>query len=100
MSSIPFPRTGGHALVEALVAQGVTTAFGVPGESFLAVLDGFHAQREHIRFVACRHEGGASFMAEAQGKLSGRPGICIVTRGPGASNAAIGLHTAFQDRHR
>ena len=91
------PRIAGHLLVEALVAQGVTTAFGVPGESYLAVLDGFHEHRERIRFVACRQEGGAAFMAEAQGKLSGRPGICFVTRGPGATNASIGLHTAFQD---
>jgi acetolactate synthase-1/2/3 large subunit len=97
MSSIPSKRLAGHALVEALVAQGVDTAFGVPGESFLAVLDGFHEHRERIRFIACRQEGGASFMAEAQGKLSGRPGICFVTRGPGATNASIGLHTAFQD---
>jgi acetolactate synthase I/II/III large subunit len=91
------PRIAGHALVEALLAQGVHTAFGVPGESYLAVLDGFHEHREHIRFVACRQEGGAAFMAEAQGKLSGRPGICFVTRGPGATNASIGIHTAFQD---
>ncbi|MEO8923367.1 MAG: thiamine pyrophosphate-binding protein [Caldimonas sp.] len=90
-------RPAGHALVEALIAQGVATAFGVPGESYLAALDGFFEHRDKIRFIACRHEGGASYMAEAQGKLSGRPGICFVTRGPGASNAAIGLHTAFQD---
>ena len=90
-------RPAGHALVEALIAQGVHTAFGVPGESYLAVLDGFHEHRERIRFIACRQEGGAAFMAEAQGKLSGRPGICFVTRGPGATNASIGLHTAFQD---
>jgi acetolactate synthase I/II/III large subunit len=90
-------RLAGHALVEALIAQGIDTAFGVPGESYLAVLDGFHEHRERIRFIACRHEGGASFMAEAQGKLAGWPGVCFVTRGPGASNAAIGLHTAFQD---
>ena len=97
---IPTPaaaRLAGHALVEALVAQGVDTCFGVPGESYLAVLDGFHEHRDQIRFVACRQEGGAAFMAEAQGKLSGRPGICFVTRGPGATNASIGLHTAFQD---
>ncbi|MCV2422091.1 thiamine pyrophosphate-binding protein [Paucibacter sp. DJ2R-2] len=88
----------GHLLVEALIAQGVTEVFGVPGESYLAVLDGFHEHREQgIRFIACRQEGGAAFMAEAQGKLSGRPGICFVTRGPGATNASIGLHTAFQD---
>ena len=91
------PRPAGHALVEALIAQGVHTCFGVPGESYLAVLDGFYQHREQIRFIACRQEGGAAFMAEAQGKLSGRPGICFVTRGPGATNASIGIHTAFQD---
>ena len=91
------PRLAGHALVEALIAQGVDTVFGVPGESYLAVLDGLYEHREQIRFIACRHEGGAAFMAEAQGKLSGRPGLCFVTRGPGASNASIGVHTAFQD---
>lgn len=90
-------RLAGHALVEALIAQGVTTCFGVPGESYLAVLDGFHAHREQIRFIACRQEGGAAFMAEAQGKLGPRPGVCFVTRGPGATNASIGIHTAFQD---
>ncbi|HEY2190393.1 MAG TPA: thiamine pyrophosphate-binding protein [Caldimonas sp.] len=95
--STASPRPAGHALVEALIAQGATTAFGVPGESFLAALDGFYEHRDRVRFVSCRHEGGASNMAEAQGKLSGRPGLCFVTRGPGASNAAIGLHTAFQD---
>ena len=95
-ATVPL-RPAGHALVEALIAQGVETCFGVPGESYLAVLDGFHEHRERIRFVACRQEGGAAFMADAQGKLSGRPGICFVTRGPGATNAAIGVHTAFQD---
>ncbi len=91
------PRLAGHALVEALIAQGVDTCFGVPGESFLAVLDGFHEYREQIRFIAARQDGGAAFMAEAQGKLDGRPGICFVTRGPGAANASIGIHNAFQD---
>ncbi|WP_428423625.1 thiamine pyrophosphate-binding protein [Methylibium sp.] len=91
------PRPAGHALVEALIAQGVSTCFGVPGESYLAVLDGFLEHDDRIRFVSCRQEGGAAFMAEAQGKLTGRPGICFVTRGPGAANAAVGLHTAFQD---
>ena len=91
------PRPAGHALVEALIAQGVTTTFGVPGESYLAVLDGFHQHADKIRFIACRQEGGAAFMADAQGKLSGRPGVCFVTRGPGATNASIGIHTAFQD---
>jgi acetolactate synthase I/II/III large subunit len=90
-------RPAGHALVEALIAQGVHTVFGVPGESYLAVLDGLYEHRNRIRFIACRQEGGAAFMAEAQGKLTGRPGICFVTRGPGATNASIGLHTAFQD---
>ena len=90
-------RLAGHALVEALVAQGVSTVFGVPGESYLAALDGFHEHRDKIRFIACRQEGGAAFMAEAQGKLTNRPGVCFVTRGPGATNASIGLHTAFQD---
>lgn len=84
-------------LVECLIEQGVTHAFGVPGESYLAALDGFHALRDRIQFVICRQEGGAAFMAEAHGKLSGRPGVCFVTRGPGATNASIGVHTAFQD---
>ncbi len=88
---------GGHLLVQCLIAQGVTHAFGVPGESYLAVLDGFHAHAEQIQFVTCRQEGGAAFMADAQGRLTGRPGVCFVTRGPGATNASIGIHTAFQD---
>ena len=84
-------------MVDCLLAQGVTHAFGVPGESYLAVLDGLHARREQIQFITCRQEGGAAFMAEAHGKLTGRPGVCMVTRGPGATNASIGVHTAFQD---
>ncbi|MEY4712143.1 MAG: hypothetical protein RIS88_1593 [Pseudomonadota bacterium] len=95
--TLPTPCLAGHLLVECLVAQGVTHAFGVPGESFLAVLDGFHAHRDRIRFIVNRQEGGAAFMAEAAGKLTGRPGVCFVTRGPGATNASIGIHTAFQD---
>ena len=90
-------RIAGHLLVECLVAQGVTHAFGVPGESYLAVLDGFHQHQGDIELVVCRQEGGAAFMAEAHGKLTGRPGVCFVTRGPGATNASIGVHTAFQD---
>ncbi|KQM68961.1 thiamine pyrophosphate-binding protein [Xylophilus sp. Leaf220] len=90
-------QLAGHLIVECLAAQGVTHAFGVPGESFLAVLDGFHTYGEAVRFVTCRQEGGAAFMAEAHGKLTGRPGVCFVTRGPGATNASIGVHTAFQD---
>ena len=91
------PQLAGHLLVDCLIAQSVTHAFGVPGESYLAVLDGFYARRDQIEFITCRQEGGAAFMAEAHGKLSGRPGVCMVTRGPGATNASIGVHTAFQD---
>ena len=91
------PTLAGHLLVDCLVAQGVTHCFGVPGESYLPVLDGFHQHADRIRFVACRQEGGAAFMAEAVGKLTGRPGVCLVTRGPGATNASIGVHTAWQD---
>lgn len=97
MDNTEKKQIAGHLLVECLVKQGVTHAFGVPGESFLAVLDGFHAYKDHIQFITNRQEGGAAFMAEAQGKLTGRPGICFVTRGPGATNASIGIHTAFQD---
>ena len=97
MSQPPTSQPAGHLLVECLIAQGVTHAFGVPGESYLGVLDGFHAYEGQIRFIINRQEGGAAFMAEAVGKLSNRPGICFVTRGPGATNASIGVHTAFQD---
>jgi acetolactate synthase I/II/III large subunit len=90
-------KLAGHLLVECLVEQGVTHAFGVPGESYLAVLDGFHLHRDQIRFVINRQEGGAAYMADAQARVTGRPGVCFVTRGPGATNASIGVHTAFQD---
>lgn len=89
--------TGGQALIEALVANGSNLAFGVPGESYLAALDALHDAEDSIRFITCRHEAGAANMAEAHGKLTGQPGICFVTRGPGATHASIGLHTAFQD---
>ncbi len=88
-------RTGGQILVDALHIHGVDTAFGVPGESYLDVLDALHDS--DIRFVINRQEGGAAFMAEAYGKMTGKPGICFVTRGPGATNASIGVHTAYQD---
>jgi acetolactate synthase-1/2/3 large subunit len=91
------PQIAGHLLVQCLVEQGVTHAFGVPGESYLAVLDGFHRYRDQIKFIINRQEGGAAFMADAVGRLTGRPGVCFVTRGPGATNASIGVHTAFQD---
>src|SRR5690242_14938473 len=90
-------RTGGEILVDCLRTHGVDTAFCVPGESYLAVLDALYDAREQIQLIVCRQEGGAAFMAEAYGKLHNRPGICFVTRGPGATNAAIGVHTAFQD---
>ncbi|WP_417316816.1 thiamine pyrophosphate-binding protein [Emcibacter sp.] len=86
-----------QSLVECLVANGADTAFCVPGESYLAVLDALYDVREKIKLITCRQEGGTSTMAEAYGKLTGRPGICFVTRGPGATNASIGVHTAFQD---
>ena len=82
-------------LVDALVGHGVETAFCVPGESYLAVLDAL--RDAPVRLVVCRHEGGAANMAEAAGKLTGRPGVCLVTRGPGATQASVGVHTAFQD---
>ena len=90
-------RHGGKILADALAAQGVRLAFGVPGESYLPVLDGLYDLREQLRFIVCRQEGGASYMAEAYGKLTGEPGVLFVTRGPGASNGAIGVHTGFQD---
>ncbi|ANN67420.1 thiamine pyrophosphate-binding protein [Bordetella bronchialis] len=93
----PVSRTGGQILIDALRIHGVDTAFCVPGESFLAAIDAFHDARDAIRLVVCRQEGGAAHMAEAHGKLTGKPGICFVTRGPGATNASIGVHTARQD---
>jgi acetolactate synthase I/II/III large subunit len=89
-------RTGGRILVDQLKIHGADTVFCVPGESYLAVLDALY-DANAIRLVACRQEGGAAMMAEAQGKLTGRPGICMVTRGPGATNASAGLHIAKQD---
>ncbi len=90
-------RNGGRLLVESLLALGATKSFGVPGESYLAVLDALHDTSGKLDFVLCRNEGGAAFMASAYGKLTGTPGICFVTRGPGATNASIGVHTAMQD---
>ena len=93
----PAARSGGHLIADALVAHGVDTAFGVPGESYLEVLDGLYERRDRIRFVICRQEGGAAFMADAYAKLTGKPGVLMVTRGPGATNASVGIHTARQD---
>ncbi|MEO5615172.1 MAG: thiamine pyrophosphate-binding protein [Cypionkella sp.] len=90
-------QNGGQLLVSSLVALGASKAFGVPGESYLAVLDALHDTQGQLDFILCRNEGGAAFMASAYGKLTGTPGICMVTRGPGATNASIGVHTAMQD---
>jgi acetolactate synthase-1/2/3 large subunit len=90
-------RTGGQLLIDALKIHGVDLVFGVPGESYLAALDAFHDASGKIKFVICRQEGGAAYMADAYGKLTGRPGVCFVTRGPGATNASLGIHTAYQD---
>ena len=90
-------RHGGRILADALAGHGVRAAFGVPGESFLPVLDGMHDLKDKLRFVICRQEGGASYMADAWAKLTGEPGVLFVTRGPGATNGAVGMHTAFQD---
>ncbi len=89
-------RHGGKIMIDQLEAQGATAAFTVPGESFLAALDGLH-DSNRIKTVICRQEGGAAMMAEAWGKVTGEPGICMVTRGPGAANAMAGLHVAQQD---
>ena len=89
------PSSAGHAIVQALEAHGVDRVFQVPGESFLDVLDGLHDAA--IDVVVCRQEGGAAYAAEADGKLTGRPGVAMVTRGPGAANAMIGVHAAWQD---
>src|SRR3972149_5348565 len=90
-------RHGGTILAEALAGHGVRAAFGVPGESSLPVLDGLHDLKDRLKFVICRQEGGASYMAEAWAKLTGEPGVLVVTRGPGATNGAVGVHTALQD---
>ena len=92
----PASRSAAELLVDCLEAQGVTRIFTVPGESFLAVLDALH-DRPAISAVTCRHEGGAGFMACADGALTGRPGVAFVTRGPGATNASIAVHVAQQD---
>lgn len=90
-------RTGGQILVDQLRIHGADTIFCVPGESYLATLDALYDASDDIRLVVCRQEGGAAYMADAYGKLTGKPGICFVTRGPGAANASLGIHTAHQD---
>ncbi len=90
-------NTAARRLVETLVINGIDRVFCVPGESYLAVLDALADVRDRIEVIACRHEAGAANMAEAYGKLTGKPGVCMVTRGPGATHASIGVHTAHQD---
>jgi len=87
--------SGGQAVVKTLISLGARSGFGIPGESYLAVLDAF-CDAPGFRFIGCRNEGGAAFMAEAWAKLTGEVGLCFVTRGPGATNASIGVHTAMQ----
>ena len=96
MDSRAPTRTGGHILIDQLALHGADTVFGVPGESFLAALDGMY-QNQRVRFINARQEGGATMMADAYGKLTGQPGIAFATRGPGATNASSGVHVAFQD---
>jgi acetolactate synthase I/II/III large subunit len=93
----PPGRAGGRVLADALVAQGIDHVFAVPGESYLDVLDGMYAVRQKLKLITCRFEAGAVNMAEAYGKLNGRPAAAFVTRGPGACHGAIGVHIAFQD---
>ena len=90
-------RSAGHAIVEQLVEHGVTRVYGVPGESYLDVLDGLYEYREQIDTIVTRQEGGAAMMAAAYGQVTGKPGVAMVTRGPGATNASIGVHIASQD---
>ncbi|MDB4852772.1 thiamine pyrophosphate-binding protein [Alphaproteobacteria bacterium] len=89
--------TGGSLLMDCLIGLGAYKGFGVPGESYLAVLDAMYDRADKFELILCRHESGAAYMAEAWGKLTGTPGICFVTRGPGATNASIGIHTAMQN---
>ncbi|OXC79550.1 thiamine pyrophosphate-binding protein [Caballeronia sordidicola] len=96
-SSNALPTTGARLVVDALLTHGVERVFCVPGESFLAILDSLHDETSRIQTIVCRHEAAAANMAEAVGKLTGRPGVALVTRGPGATHASIGVHTAFQD---
>ncbi|MEG3617940.1 thiamine pyrophosphate-binding protein [Magnetovibrio sp. PR-2] len=96
-SSNPETANGGALIARALDAHGVEKVFCVPGESYLEVLDALYDRRDTLQMVSCRHENGASFMAEAYAKLTGSVGVCMVTRGPGACNGSIGVHTAFQD---
>src|SRR5215472_4960320 len=95
MRPVEKTRTAAQVLVDQLIVNGVTHVFCVPGESYLAALDAFYDRA--LTVTVCRQEGGAAMMAESVGKATGRPGICFVTRGPGATNASAGIHIAQQD---
>ena len=90
-------RTGGQILVDQLLKQGIDKVFCVPGESFLNVIDALYSKKEQIKLYNARHEAAASHMAEAYGKLQKKPGVAIVSRGPGACHASVGVHVALQD---
>lgn len=92
-------KSGGRLIVDALLAHGVRRVFGVPGESHLPILDALWDERQRLAFVTCRHEHGAAMMAEAHAKLDGIPGVCLVTRAPGACNAAMAIRR-FRTRRR
>ena len=93
----PLARNGGQILMQQLRIHGTRRIFMIPGESYLPCIDALNEHRDAIEPIVCRQESGAAYMAEAYGKLTGEPGVCFVTRGPGATNASIGVHTAFQD---
>ncbi len=97
MNASQAKRSGGEIVVQALIDHRINRIFSVPGESFLPILDAVYGAGPGVDVITCRHEHGAAMMAEAHGKLTGRPAVVLVTRGPGACNAAIGVHTAFQD---
>lgn len=97
MSKTQNSKTGGRLIVDSLLAHGVDAVFCEPGESYLEVIDALYDVKDRIKLITCRHENGAAYMAEAYAKLTGKTGVCMASRGPGACNAAIGVHTAFQD---
>jgi len=89
--------SGGALITKILIQNGINKAFCVPGESYLGILEAIRESKKKFDLIVCRHEGGAAYMAEAYGRLTQMPGICFVTRGPGACNASIGVHTAYHE---
>ena len=92
-----MPKTGGQLIAESLYRNKVKNIFCVPGESYLGALDGLFDKKKSIKVINARHEAGAANMAESYGKITGKPGVALVTRGPGACHASVGVHIAFQD---